>query len=260
MVVEMIRMMNKIATNKMVRNQDAQFMLLGAFIIAIGLTVVTIMLSGIIFEGNKAIMAGSDESKTDMANVMQVTQDEIRNAYRNSTTLEEDDAINNFNIHMREFGNYLPLIYSVHGEGITIAWEDWNDKEYAYFTDNGVINGEFDWIVAENIQNSTIMVNITNISGSLNVNVVNATKTWQKNFSFSGMNIISDDDIKANINPPYSIKFINGSNANGKYSVIGNAVYGRNFIYARDYVLNTTITFSNSKVSTNVTVPISVPW
>jgi len=257
MVVSMI---NKMTTSKMIRNQDAQFMLLGAFIIAIGLTVVTIMLSSIIFEGNKAIMAGSDESKTDMVNVMQMAQDEIRNAYRNSTTLGGDDTINNFNIHMREFGNYMSLIYAVHGEVVTVTWEDWNDKEYAYFTDNGAVNGMPDWIVAENTQNSTIMVNITNISGPLNVNVINATKIWQKDFSFPGMSIISDDDIKANINPPYSIKFINGSNANGKYSVTGNTVYGRNFIYARDYVLNTTITFSNSKVSANVTVPISVPW
>lgn len=254
------KMANNIAANKLVSSQDAQFMLLGAFIIAIGLAVITVMLSSIIFEGNKAIMAGSDSSKIDMVNLIQITQDEIRDAYRNSTTPQEDDALNNFNLHIREFGNYLPLIYAAYGEGIDMTWEDWDNKDNVYFTENGIVDGTPDWIVAENVQNSTITINITNISGSFNINVINDTKVWQKNFSFSGMNIISDDDIKANINPPYSIKFINGSNANGKYDIIGNTVFGRNFVHARDYILNTTITFSSSKVSANITIPVTVPW
>ena len=47
---------------RLIENRDAQFMLLGGFIIAIGLVITTVILNSVIFEGNMAIGAGTQRA------------------------------------------------------------------------------------------------------------------------------------------------------------------------------------------------------
>lgn len=246
-------------SRSIISNKNAQFMLLSSFIIAIGLVAITVMLNSIIFEGNKAIAAGSGTSKIDIANLIQTTRDEMRYAYKNSILLEEDGAINNFNLRMKELRNYLPVIYAIHGEGIDIAWEDWTDKKYAYFTENGTADGIENWTIMKNIQNSKITIDIEDISDPFSISIINKTKVWQVDFTGIGSRIIDDNEIHDNIESPYSISIVNGANAIGRYNITGNTAYNRNFIRARDYMLNTTIVFSNDKVRANITIPVTVP-
>lgn len=227
-------------------NRDAQFMLLAGFIIAIGLVITTVMLNDIIFEGNMASEAGTEPLKYDTVNLMQITRDEVRSAYRSAT---------NFNKQMQNFNGNISKIYALHGEGVNVSWDinNWENGRYANFTENGTASGATNWTLIENVKNSTIKVNVTN-PGIFRINVSNQTSFWLITPSSSFSASIT------NITPPYSIIFINGASTYGNYSITGNTTYGRNFIRARDYFLDATVTLSTSRVRANITIPISVPW
>ncbi len=238
------------------KNQDAQFMLLAGFIIAVGLVITTIILNSIIFEVNIAIGGGSELSKYDMVNLVQITKDEFRSAYVNKSIPDFDRELNDFN------GN-LSKLYALHGEGVNISWDtsNWNSNSYAYFTENGLPGGKTNWTLVENANNSNMTINISYLSSTLIINITNATKYWNINFTTAYENrTISNTQIKNNISSPYSISFINGSNAKGNYSINGATMNGKNFTRARDYVLDGTVSFFMSRVRSNLTIPITVPW
>lgn len=239
----------------MLENRDAQFMLLAGFIAAVALVIITMTLNNIIFQGNMAITAGTDPSKDKMVNLMQIASDEVRNAYRNSTAAGGSGAQNNFSKQMRNTSASLARIYAMHGEGINMSWDasNWNNGRYANFTRNGTANGAANWTVVESVRNSTIRVNVTN-PGTFKINV-----TGQSNYELLEPSYSLTKTI-TNVTPPYSIIFINGDSSSGNYSITGNTTYGVNFIRARDYVLNSSVTYSNSRVRINITIPVSVPW
>ncbi len=250
-----------------IKNDDAQFMLLAGFIIGIGLVITTIMLNNIIFESNMAGEAGGDPIKYDIVNLMRISGDEMKSAYRNVTAPGQDANLKfiNFTSQMQNFSGNLSKIYALHGEGVNVGWNisNWNNNNYANFTDNGTANGAANWTVMENVKNSTITVNISWIdtTSPFRINISSATKYWYINFTYTGTpTTITNDQIKNNITSAYSIAFINGSSASGNYSIAGNTTYGRNFTRARDYILNATVTLSTSKMRTNITIPVSVPW
>jgi len=103
----------------LIEDRGAQFMLLAGFIIGIGLVITTVMLNSIMFEGNMAIESVTENSKYDMVNLMQITTDEIRSAYRNSTekggTVQNNTR--NFTNQINNFSANLPKIYSMYGGG-----------------------------------------------------------------------------------------------------------------------------------------------
>jgi hypothetical protein len=251
---------------KLIANRDAQFMLLAALIIAIGLVVTTVMLNSIIFEGNMAVSAGADPTKSDIIGLMQIAIDETGAAYGNAMTLggSTNPKISNFTTQTQNFRDNLTTIYALHGEGVNISWEvsNWRSGAMAYFTDNGSINGASNWIAVENVMNSTITVNISSpMTLPFNISITNASgKTMILNFSTLGNLTVNNSQINANITSAYKIQFLNGSNARGNYSITGNTTNGKNFYRARDYVLNSTITLYTSRVGANITIPIPVPW
>ncbi len=248
----------------LIGNRDAQFMLLAGFIIAIGLVITTVMLNSVIFEGNMAVGAGTEPSKNDIINLIQITNDETRAAYRNATNISVPTnlMIANFTRQTQNFSDNLSTIYALHGEGVNLSWDvsNWNNNNYAYFTDNGSANGVANWTMVENVKNSTIIVNVSLYTSPFYINITNATKTWQINFTSPGYRLINNADIQTNITSAYNITFINGANIAGNYSIKGNTTYGRNFTRARDYILYANETFSTSRMRTDFTIPISVPW
>ena len=246
------------------KNEDAQFMLLAGFIIAIGLVITTVMLNNIIFESNIAGEAGGDPIKYDVVNLMRISGDEMKSAYRNATNVSapNDKMIANFTVQMNNFSANLPKIYALHGEGVNVNWDvnNWKNGYYANFTDNGTASGAANWTVIENVMDSNITVNLTTITTPFNICVTSSTKTWQINFTTAPENrTISSSQIIANISSPYTISIINGSNASGKFNIKGNAS-GKNFIRSRDYILYSTVTLSTSIMRANITIPVSVPW
>ena len=250
---------------EIIENERAQFMLLAGFIIAIGLVITTVMLNNIIFESNMAGEAGGDSIKYDVVNLMRISGDEMKSAYRNVTEPGQNDAVKliNFTKQMQDFNGNLSQIYALHGEGVNLSLDisNWNSTRYANFTDNGTASGAADWTVMENVINSNITINITTILSSFNISISNSTSSWQINFTPSpGNRIINNSQIIANITPPYKISFINGANVSGRFNITGNASNNRPFTRARDYIINATIILSTSDMHANITIPVTVPW
>lgn len=239
---------------RLIQNSDAQFMLLAGFIIAIGLVITTIMFSSVIFAENMAIGEGRDPSRNDIMNLISITKDETRDAYNNSTASGGIKALEYtyFSKQMQNFNGNLSKIYALRGEIVNVTWENWAIKGDANFSDNGTVNGISNWTVIENVSKSNITVNVT--SGTLYINLTNTTPDWQikANKTTSPLNFNTT-------NNSYKIIFLNGTNASGNFTINGTAS-GKWFIRARDYIINTSITFTSNRVKADFRIPVSVPW
>lgn len=240
---------------RLIQNSDAQFMLLAGFIIAIGLVITTIMFSSVIFAENMAIGEGRDPSRNDIMNLISITKDETREAYNNSTASGGNNTLKfkNFSKQMENFNGNLSKIYAMRGEIVNVTWENWTNKGYANFSDNGTANGISNWTVIENVTQSNITVNVT--SGTLYINLTNTTPEWQKVVTSANSTVyINTSNVSS-----YKIIFLNGANASGNFTINGTAS-GKMFIRARDYIINTSITFSSNRVKSDFRIPVSVPW
>ncbi|MBU4139533.1 MAG: hypothetical protein KJ729_06300 [Euryarchaeota archaeon] len=272
----------------LIEDHDAQFMLLAGFLIGIGLVITTVMLNSIMFEGNMAIESVTENSKYDMVNLMQITTDEIRSAYRNATEKggTVPNTTKNFTKQVNNFSATLPKIYSMYGGGARISYENWTNKGFANFTENGMPGGKDNWTLVEGVNASSVTVfNVSiNLTGSIfkiearnsadsfvwsiefnnsNYNVTNVTNasnyTIGTFISGSQYNLTSHPFDFNYLSSPVSIHIINGKNAFGKYKIQGLA-NNRNFTRERDYVLNTSVAISTTKVKANISMPVSVPW
>ncbi len=235
----------------MIENQDAQFMLLAGFIIAIGLVVATVMLNNVIFEGNIASEAGTEPAKYDTVNLLQTTRDEARSAYASAQGANSTLRLINFSRQMNNSSAALSEIYALHGEGIDMSWSNGIN---GYFTENGAAGGAANWTVIQNVNSSNITVNIT---GAFSINITNTTSSWRIDL-LAGNYFINNTNISSHIASPYSIIFLNGANAQGRFNITG-ITSGANFTRARDYLLNFTVTFATSRIRFNITFPVSVP-
>lgn len=276
----------------LIEDRDAQFMLLAGFLIAIGLVITTVMLNSIMFEGNMAIESVTENSKYEMINLMQITTDEIRSAYRNAT--ENGGTVQNTTINFtRQVNNFsadLPKIYSMYGGGAKITFENWTNKGYANFTENGRPGGKDNWTVIEGVNAGyvrvfNISINFTGTAGAIfkieahnstgysvwsiafnntNYNVTNATNA--SNYTIGSFSSGSQYNLTSHpfdfnyLSSPVSIHIINGSNAFGTYRIQGLLANNRNFTRERHYVLNTSVALSTVKVRANISMPVSVPW
>lgn len=269
-----------------IKNEDAQFMLLAGFIIAIGLVVTTVMLNNIIFESNMAGEAGGDPVKYDIVNLMRISSDEMKSAYRTANGANATLKIANFTRQMNNFSANLPEIYAFHGEVVNVSWDvnNWNKSIYANFTDNGTANGN-NWTVMEsvktiyifelrNVSGSNFQVNITNqttgaflwsmtLTGTNQINITNySSGPYTQNINYSNITLLNSSYNLTNSIGTNTTKivFIYGSNAGGRFNLTGNTTYGRDFTRARDYILYSTVTLSTSDKRANITIPVSVPW
>lgn len=275
----------------LIEDHDAQFMLLAGFLIALGLVITTVMLNSIIFEGNMAIESVTENSKYEMVNLMQITTDEIRSAYRNATERGGNTTIN-FTRQVNNFSADLPKIYSMYGEGAKITYENWTNKGRANFTENGRPGGNNNWTVVEGVKVNNVSVfnftiylndltgsifkieardstgypvwsvefnstksNVSNATYPANYTIVEFTPGNQVNLSESKYQFINSTSSY----PSVSIHIIYGRNAFGTYKILGLA-NNRNFTRERDYVLNTTVALSTAKVKANISMPVTVPW
>ncbi|MFZ2410567.1 MAG: hypothetical protein WAW23_03255 [Candidatus Methanoperedens sp.] len=259
---------------EIIENREAQFMLLAGFIIGIGLVIITVLFNNIIFQTNIAGSTGADPLKYDIANMMQITSDEMKSAYRNVTAPGQNATLKfiNFTNQMQNFNSNLSKIYALRAGGVNMSIDvrNWNNSLYANFTDNGTANGASNWVVMENVKNFTLILNVT--TTGVYINFTNATKSWEPapsgypaGFPFMvGNYSINESSYPQNITPPYTaIRFNKGllaTSGAGRFNITGNTTDGRRFIRARDYMLNATVTLTTKEIRANITIPISVPW
>lgn len=278
-----------------IENRDAQFMLLAGFIIAIGLVVTTVMLNNIIFQTNIAGEAGADPLKYEIVNLMQITRDEVKSAYRNVTSPGQNALLNftNFSRQMQNFNGNLSKLYAMRGGGVNASWNvsNWENARYANFTENGSASGKINWTVMESVKNISVF-ELRNVSGKASdiddftINITNQTTgaflwsmelengdtdiriknpTWSQTFNITNYSYINllNPSYKFNISvgSNYKISFYDTKNrVYGRYRILGNTTYGRDFIRARDYVLNANVTFYTSRLRADITIPVSIPW
>lgn len=245
----------------LIKNERAQFMLIAGFIISIGLVLTTVMLNNIIFESNMAGEAGGDPIKYDIVNLMRISEDEMKSAYRsvNNVSTTKDSNIINFSRQMNNFSKNLSKTYALHGEGVNISWDvnNWDKSIYSNFSENGTAQGETNWTVIENVKDSKITINITGINGTFQIGFINQSERWINMITITNTPVIFSN---ATINDPYSIVFRFGNITSGNYTITGNTSNNRAFIRSRDYILNATIILFTSNVRANITIPVSVPW
>ncbi len=280
-----------------IENRDAQFILLAGFIIAISLVITTALLNSIIFESTVAGEAGVDPLKYDLVNLMQVSGDEMKSAYRNATNLggTKQNRIDNFSIQMQNFSTNLPRIYALRGEGVNVSWDvsNWNNSLYANFTDSGTASGASNWTVMESVKNISVF-ELRNVStdGNFTINITNQTTgdflwsmelyaeftTYDDIRVYNRTGIIYNADVELEgykyINllntsyyfnasvggNSYKVSFEKGDNPYGRFKILGNTTYNRDFTRSRDYIMNSTVTLSTSRMRANITIPVSVPW
>ncbi len=277
---------------EIIKNEEAQFMLLAGFIIALGLVITSALLSNIIFQGNMAGEAGADPLKYEIVNLMQISGNEMKSAYRNATnsSAPKSTLIANFTSQTQNFNSNLSRIYALRGEGVNVSMNvsNWNNNFTANFTENGTASGAENWTVMESVKSLSVF-ELRNVTvgpvEKLKINVTNQTTgafLWsgelnQSKIEFKNQSgtigvvgyILGSSTINmldssyyfnANVGSNYKISFEADQYATGRFNILGNTTYGRDFTRARDYILYSTVTLSTSRMRANITIPVSVPW
>lgn len=268
----------------LLKNQEAQLMLLAGFIIAIGVIVTSLMLNSIVF---LSIVSVDTASGNEIIDLLQISEDEIKSAYRDAIAPGRNDTLkfNNFSVRMKNFKGNLSMLYALHGEGIDMNWDvsNWSNNRYAMLTKNGG-EGAADWTLVESVKNLSVF-ELRNVSGTdleviltnqntgaflWSMKLENSSTVKINNSGGSAFYYTVDTSIsllngsyKLNENVGNNISRVaikHGNDASGRFNITGTTSNGRNFTRARDYVLNATVAYSKSGVRANITSPVTVPW
>ena len=266
-------------------DDSAQLLLLAAFAIGFTLVISTIMLNNIIYASNMASESTSDISNYEISNIAQMTDEATRAAYYNNTN---DAEITQY---LDSYATEVSAQYAFQGLSLSFDNSNLND---AYFTENGLYDGNSDWIVIKNVNRtdkftieltntsklgdesnayevqiinqsdvSIWSMKVYNDSTNINITVNNNTKSEALS-NYMMLNITGDQPINFNFNTstttdPYKIKYVNSSNAMGHYSISGGLEDGSTFVEERYKVTNATISVTSSNNKINVSIPVTVP-
>ncbi|KXS41221.1 hypothetical protein HWN40_00060 [Methanolobus zinderi] len=258
-------------------NEAGQIILIAGFIIGIGIVVLTIMLNNIVYASNTASESSIETNVFDYSNVVKTTTEAYEKAYVDARNGSSIDG-NKFNSYMTNYSERMVKSYSLSGFIFSLENDTLQD---AYFTENGLADGNDDWVVIERVNNTdsfllsipnssnlgnesnkfVIEINnqsssiwsatMFNSSGNINLTIYNSSSILKsENSSFSEINITGNeiDGINSNLhfnsqtaNQTYTIKFINGSQAMGTFMISGDLVNGDPFYIERVNVVNSTI-------------------
>ncbi len=281
-------------------DDSAQLLLIAGFTIGLAIVVSTIMLNNIIFASNMASESSIDANRYYVSNARQMSSDAFSGAYGNATKNQTSFNATLFNQYMSSYNHKAASVYALSGISFNVRNSTFYD---GYFTGNGLLDGDSDWIVMAGINttnhfliemnDTSVLGNATNaftiqainVSGislwsvkaynnSVNVSITvsNQTAVVEETTSTLGilsMNITNDwidgftsfpyhfDDYTAN--ETYKLKFLNGTNAAGYFSISGNLTDGTSFSRVRYKMTNATVSTSSGKTRINVSIPISIP-
>lgn len=273
-----------------------QLMLLAAFMIGFSLVVVTLMLNSILYSGNVAFESSTDPMRYDIQNIRELSASEFRYAYKNGNMT--DAYTRNLSRGLNTlFGVHGVSIQLVNGtifssnltqNGMPGGIANWTVVENVTTMDNFTMDLNFlalassdaDAFEVQAVNNSnqssifwSMKVYYDNSAGKLYVNITTQTYSSVNNtlstpffpfdiknyrygtgdyFAFNFTNTVSGKN--------YTIKFINGNKASGKFNLTGNFTNNRYFERARDTMMNVTFDIFTSRARINLTVPVSLPW
>ena len=275
-------------------NDSAQLLLIAGFAIGVGIVVITVMLSNVIYASNMASESSIDTSRYDIANAIQTTTEAYQDAYRYS--ILDEDNITRYEEYIDSYSRKASQNYAT--AGFTFHLQDHGFSE-PYFTHNGLAGGKDNWTLVSNVNmtesffitpNTSTMGNesnplvieavnhsgsslwsigMYNSSGNITITVIDSSPSY-KNGTWTTLEVnitgnqINDEPFQFNYSASttgqdYSINIYNGSTTIGSYTLSGNTSSGQSFMLARHKVANPTLRMASSQMSINRTVPIPLP-
>jgi len=266
------------------RNDSAQMILIAGFAIGIGIVVLTVMLNNIIYASNTASEANIETNVFDFSNTVKVTTQAYEKAYDSGSI--NNSYIANYTSKMAMSHAIAGFIFTLHNDSL----------QEPYFTQNGLHTGDPDWVVVDRIDRTDsfeLMIKtsslgnaskcfvveainqsgsmfwsarVFNSSGTYYVNVTNSTDVLRTQNIGSGnpsLNITNNTNFHFDTltaGKQYRIRFINGDNASGTFTLSGELINGEPFEIRRYHVLNTTMSLNkNGHLEMNVTIPVTLP-
>jgi hypothetical protein len=275
-------------------DDSAQLLLIAGFAIGVGIVVITVMLSNVIYASNMASESSIDTSRYDIANAIQTTTEAYQDAYRYS--ILDEDNITRYEEYIDSYSRKASQNYAT--AGFTFHLQDHGFSE-PYFTHNGLAGGKDNWTLVSNVNmtesffitpNTSTMGNesnplvieavnhsgsslwsigMYNSSGNITITVIDSSPSY-KNGTWTTLEVnitgnqINDEPFQFNYSASttgqdYSINIYNGSTTIGSYTLSGNTSSGQSFMLARHKVANPTLRMASSQMSINRTVPIPLP-
>jgi len=275
-------------------DDSAQLLLIAGFAVGVGIVVITVMLSNVIYASNMASESSIDTSRYDIANAIQTTTEAYQDAYiySNGTYGDYEDYIGSYS--MKASQNYATAGFTFHLQN--------HKYSQPYFTGNGLAGGKGNWTLVSNVNttemfyitpNTSIMGNesnpliieavshsgsslwlmrMYNTSGTINITVIvsSSTPSYRNVTAVTPMEInVTGNQINGNNVPSfnyplsasqdYSINIYNGNTTAGMCTISGNLTPDQPFTLMRHYVANPTLRMSSGQMSINRTVPILLP-
>lgn len=279
-------------------DDSAQLVLIAGFTIGLAIVVSTIMLNNIIFASNMASESSIDANRYYVSNIRQMSSDALSGAYGFATKNQTSFNATLFNQYMSGYNHKAASVYALSGVSFNVRNSNFYD---GYFTENGLLDGDPDWIVIANvnstdsllieINDTSVLGNATNAftvqainssgsslwlvklyndSGNVNISVYDQNMSAVESGTSSGFLNITNDLVDGDdsfdfhfndytVNETYKLKFLNGTNAAGYFSMSGNLTDGTSFSRVRYKMTNATVSTSSGKTRINVSIPISIP-
>lgn len=280
-------------------DDSAQLLLIAGFTIGLAIVVSTIMLNNIIFASNMASESSIDANRYHVSNVRQMSSDAFSGAYGYATKNQTPFNATLFNQYMSSYNKKAASVYALSGisfnvrnstfydgyftgNGLLDGDSDWivmadvnTTNHFLIGIDESVLGNATNAFVIQAINVSGISlwsVKTYNNSVNVSITVSNQTAVVEETTSTLGilsMNITNDridgstyfpyhfNDYTAN--ETYKLKFLNGTNAAGYFSISGNLTDGTSFSRVRYKMTNATVSTSSGKTRINVSIPISIP-
>jgi hypothetical protein len=273
-------------------DDSAQLLLIAGFAVGVGIVVITVMLSNVIYASNMASESSIDTSRFDIANAIQTTTEAYQDAYiySNGTYADYESYIGSYS--MKASQNYATAGFTFHLQN--------HFYSEPYFTGNGLAGGRSNWTLVSTVNTTEVFLITPNTSimgNESNPLVIEAvgsgTNLWsiemynssgKVNITVTGGSLILGYNNDTGANPEinitgnrintanfqfgfsastagqdYSINIYNGNTTAGMCTISGNLTSGQPFALMRHYVANPTLRMSSGQMSINRTVPILLP-
>ena len=280
-------------------DDSAQLLLIAGFTIGLAIVVSTIMLNNIIFASNMASESSIDANRYYVSNVRQMSSDAFSSAYGYATKNQTPFNATLFNQYMSCYNHKAASVYALSGisfnvrnstfydgyfteNGLLDGKPDWiviadvNSTDYFLIdmNDTTVLGNATNAFTVQAINVSDISlwsIKLYNDSGYVNITVLNQSMVIVEETTtfFYSLNITNNSidggnhfDFHFNdytANETYNLKFLNGTNAAGNFSMSGNLTDGTSFSRIRYKMTNATVSTSSGKTRINVSIPISIP-
>ncbi len=280
-------------------DDSAQLVLIAGFTIGLAIVVSTIMLNNIIFASNMASESSIDANRYYVSNIRQMSSDAFSGAYGYATKNQTTFNATLFNQYMSSYNHKAASVSALSGisfniwnstfydgyftgNGLLDGKPDWiviadinsTDSFLIEINDTTVLGNATNAFTIQAINSSDISlwsVQLYNDSVNVNITVFNQSMAIveETTTSFCSLNITNNSidggdyfDFHFNdytVNETYKLKFMNGTNAAGYFSMSGNLTGGTSFSRIRYKMTNATVSTSSGGTRINVSIPISIP-